>query len=100
MEKSIKEITNKYLKEKTLQAFSDALGIPSSRQMVFHWKEGSQEPSPMTLFSIISSPEAQGWAKAWAGDCLAVIQQRSSKRVVMVHGSDGVNIVDPDFGNK
>lgn len=99
MEESIKEITLKYLEGKSQQRFADALGIQSSRQMVHHWKEGNQEPSLMTLFAIISSPSAEGWAKAWAGDCLAVIQRRASKRVVMVHGSGGT-VVDPEFVNK
>ena len=100
MKSQIVDTTTKYLGEKTLQEFADALGIHASRQMVWHWKEGNQEPSPMTLFSILASPTAEGWAKAWAGECLAILQQdltNKTRRLVAVRNLDGDMLVDPDF---
>lgn len=76
MEKTIQEITKEFLKEKSLQGFANGLGINASRQMVFSWKEGTQEPSTLTLFSVLAAPSAEGWAKAWAGECLAALQAR------------------------
>jgi len=102
MDKSIKEITNQYLKDRTLQKFADELGINASRQMVYHWKEGKQEPSMMTLLSVLAEPSAEAWAKSWAGECFGVLQRAAAqqKRVVVVHGSDGETIVDPELRKK
>jgi len=74
MKEEIKFVTRKYLEGKTLIAFSCGLGIKSSRQMVWMWKSGQQVPSMDTLFSVISSPMAEPWARAWAGECLSIIR--------------------------
>ncbi len=79
MENSIQELTKKYLEGKTLQEFASGLGIKASRQIVHHWKEGNQSPSMMTLLSVIASPTAEGWAKAWAGECSAVLLRQTVK---------------------
>lgn len=75
--KDIQQITQKYLKEKTLQEFATGLGIKASRQAVHHWKEGNQAPSMMTLLSVIASPTAEPWAKTWAGECSAVLVRQT-----------------------
>ncbi len=69
------DITKRYLSEKqlSLQAFADGLGINASRQMVWHWKEGTQKPMLETLFKVTQSETAAPWAKQWAGECIAVI---------------------------
>lgn len=79
MENNIQEITKKYLKDRNMQEFADGLGIKASRQWVHHWKEGNQMPSMMTLLSVIASPTAEGWAKAWAGECSAVLLRQTVK---------------------
>lgn len=103
MEKKIDVITKFYLDGKTLEEFADGLGIGTSKQSVFQWKSGENKPSPMTLFQVISSPEAAGWAKAWAGECLAVLQQnltKKTRRLVAVRNLDGEVFVDPEFAGR
>lgn len=102
MNESIPEITKRYIVDKTLDEFVAGLGIESSKQSVSHWSNGIHTPSPMTLLSVLAAPSAEGWAKAWAGECFAALQRKTtpSKKIVMVHGSDGVTVVDPEFGNK
>ncbi|HSW63812.1 MAG TPA: hypothetical protein VLH56_10980 [Dissulfurispiraceae bacterium] len=74
------EITRKHLEGRTLEKFAASLGIPSSKQQVWMWKSGKQAPDTLTLFRVIASPTAEAWARAWAGECLSVIQSdRESK---------------------
>jgi hypothetical protein len=71
-------ITNRYLIDKRLRLreFADGLGLPNiKRQHVFNWKRGINSPEPMTLFRVIASPASKPWAKAWAGECLSILQQ-------------------------
>ncbi len=75
MAKTISEITHVYLEGKTLQEFADALGCDVSKQSVHQWKTGNRIPNALTLLSVLASPKASGWAKAWAGECLAALQQ-------------------------
>jgi hypothetical protein len=77
MENKIQEITKRYLEGKTLQEFASGLGIKASKQYVHHWKEGNQAPSMMTLLSVIASPTAEPWAKAWAGECSAILVRQT-----------------------
>jgi len=70
---TIPEITQKYIGVQTLEQFARSLGIKASRQMVWYWKEGGQEPSIMTLYRVIGSETATPEAKEWARECLAAI---------------------------
>jgi hypothetical protein len=79
MENTIQEITKRYLEERNMQEFANGLGIKASRQAVHHWKEGNQLPSMMTLLSVLASPTAEGWAKAWAGECSAILLRQTVK---------------------
>ncbi len=102
MEETISEITKRYIDGKTLDEFAAGLGIESTKQSVSQWANGVWKPSMMTLLSVLAEPSAEGWAKAWAGECFAALQRSTTqqKRVVMVHGSDGQTIVDPEFRDK
>jgi hypothetical protein len=70
----IAEITKRYMGEKTLDEFAQDLGINVVRQNVHQWVHGIHMPATLTLFWVISSPTATPQAKAWAGECLSVIQ--------------------------
>ena len=72
MKQAISEITIRHISQKTLEEFAGTLGINASRQMVWFWKEGKQEPSFDTLSKVINSPTATAEAKAWAAECMEV----------------------------
>ena len=76
----IQEITNKYTEGKKLHEFAESLGVEASRQSVHQWKNGDRIPSLETLFAVLYSPHATGQAKAWAGECLAVLQNGVMER--------------------
>ncbi len=73
MPESIPEITKKFLDGKSLEEFAQGLGIECSRQMVWYWKEGRQNPSLGTLFGVRNSPSAEKWARKWAEECLVAM---------------------------
>jgi len=73
----IQEITKKYLIDRTMENFARGLGIKAAKQNVSQWANGEHLPSMMTLLSVIASPKAEGWAKAWAGECLAVLMRQT-----------------------
>jgi len=73
MYSTIPEITKKYIGSGTLQGFADSLGINASRQSIHQWKEGTGEPSIMTLFRVIGSETATPEAKEWARECINVL---------------------------
>jgi len=70
---TIQKITRKYIGDQTLDQFARSLGIKASRQMVWYWKEGKQEPSIMTLIRVIGSETATPEAKEWARLCINVL---------------------------
>ena len=77
MEQTIPEITKRYLTDRTLEAFASELGIKAAKQNVSQWANGEHLPSMMTLLSVLASPTAEGWAKAWAGECSAVLVRQT-----------------------
>ncbi|MAT45335.1 MAG: hypothetical protein CL609_23650 [Anaerolineaceae bacterium] len=97
MNEKIIAITKKYLAEKSLEEFANGCGIEASRQSVHQWKEGEHIPSAMTLFAIMGSDLAQPWARAWAQECLSVLQQGARKRLVAAGRLNGDVAVDPSF---
>jgi len=68
---TIPEITKRYIGDKSIEEFAGTLGINTSRQLVWFWKEGTRTPSLDTLFRVRNSPHATDEAKAWASECLA-----------------------------
>jgi hypothetical protein len=74
---NIQEITKKYLTDRTMESFAKGLGIKAAKQNVSQWANGEHLPSMMTLLSVIASPTAEGWAKAWAGECSAVLMRQT-----------------------
>lgn len=74
---STKELTLNYLEGKTLDQFAAGLGIEITKQSVSLWKDGNRSPSMETLLSVLASPEAEGWAKSWAGECFAALQRQA-----------------------
>jgi hypothetical protein len=78
MEQTIPEITKRYLTERTLEVFAAGLGIEAAKQNVSQWANGKHLPSWDTLLSVIASPTAEGWAKAWAGECSAVLMRQTA----------------------
>ena len=76
----VSEITKKYIGEMTMEAFGDSLGINASKQNVNQWLKGKYPPSLETLYAVLFSSHATGQAKAWAGECLAVLQNDAMER--------------------
>ncbi|MEN6522339.1 MAG: hypothetical protein ABFD14_01310 [Anaerolineaceae bacterium] len=72
-QKSIAEITNRYLESITLKTFIEDLGIQTSRQSVWQWKSGESKPSLETLKKVITNPTAASWAREWARECMMAI---------------------------
>jgi len=79
MKQMISEITKRYLAERTLEVFAAGLGIKAAKQNVSQWANGEHLPSMMTLLTVLASPTAEGWAKAWAGECSAVLVRQTIK---------------------
>ncbi|PKN85611.1 MAG: hypothetical protein CVU46_10600 [Chloroflexi bacterium HGW-Chloroflexi-8] len=77
MDQTIPELTKKYIGEKTLDVFADGLGVEIKKQSVSQWANGIHNPSMETLLSVLASPEAEGWAKSWAGECFAALQRQA-----------------------
>lgn len=79
VEETIPVITKRYMEDRSYREFADGLGINAKAQSVFQWAKGEFKPSLMTLLSVIASPTAEGWAKAWAGECSAVLVRQNVK---------------------
>jgi transcriptional regulator with XRE-family HTH domain len=79
-----KEITRKYLVERTMEQFALGLGLQGmSRQTVWNWKSGQNAPSWETLVKVRTSDAAEPWAKEWADECLAAMVSKPNGDVTV-----------------